>query len=161
MITSKPSLRSGFDCIIRPAPSGAGRTTPSQPGHYPLNIHRDSEFITVLHVNGVCNHIRSIYCWGFFFKPKSLNRNWPVTTFSLPCCTFWYMSVWNEIRFYIDMWLQVLINGIGCFTFKHRLHNLKAIQHLIIDGDIRVDSVTVAWKGRCEIGHGVLWYAER
>ena len=36
MITSKPSLRSGFDCIICPAPSGAGRTTPSQPGHYPL-----------------------------------------------------------------------------------------------------------------------------
>ena len=35
MITSKPLLRSGFDCIIRPAPSGAGRTTPSQPGHYP------------------------------------------------------------------------------------------------------------------------------
>ena len=28
--------RSGFDCIIRPAPSGAGRTTPSQPGHYSL-----------------------------------------------------------------------------------------------------------------------------
>ena len=24
------------DCIIRPAPSGARRTTPSQPGHYPL-----------------------------------------------------------------------------------------------------------------------------
>ena len=24
-------------CIIRPAASGAGRTTPSQPGHYPLN----------------------------------------------------------------------------------------------------------------------------
>ena len=38
MITSKPSLRSGFDCIFRPAPPGAGRTTPSQPGHYPLNI---------------------------------------------------------------------------------------------------------------------------
>ena len=37
MITSKPSLRSGFECIICPAPSGAGRTTPSQPGHYPLN----------------------------------------------------------------------------------------------------------------------------
>ena len=37
MITSKPSLRSGFDCIIRPAPSGTGRTTPSQPGHYPLS----------------------------------------------------------------------------------------------------------------------------
>ena len=35
MITSKSSLRLGFDCIIRPAPSGAGRTTPSQPGHYP------------------------------------------------------------------------------------------------------------------------------
>ena len=33
MITSK---REGFDCVIRPAPSGAGRTTPSQPGHYPL-----------------------------------------------------------------------------------------------------------------------------
>ena len=27
-------LRSGFDCIIGPAPSGAGRTTPSQHGHY-------------------------------------------------------------------------------------------------------------------------------
>ena len=38
MITSKPSLRSGFDCIIRPAPSGARRTTPSQPGHYPQII---------------------------------------------------------------------------------------------------------------------------
>ena len=37
MITSKTSQRSGFDCTIRPAPSGAGRTTPSQPGHYPLN----------------------------------------------------------------------------------------------------------------------------
>ena len=37
MITSKHSLRSGFDCIIRTAPSGAGRTTPSQPGHYPPN----------------------------------------------------------------------------------------------------------------------------
>ena len=37
-ITSKSSQRSGFDCIIRPAPSNAGRTTPSQPGHYPLNI---------------------------------------------------------------------------------------------------------------------------
>ena len=33
----KPSRRSAFDCIIRPAPSGTGRTTPSQPGHYPLN----------------------------------------------------------------------------------------------------------------------------
>ena len=28
---------SGLDCIIRPAPLGAGRTTPSQPGHYSLN----------------------------------------------------------------------------------------------------------------------------
>ena len=26
------------DYIIRPAPSGAGRTTPSQPGHNPLNL---------------------------------------------------------------------------------------------------------------------------
>ena len=34
-------LRSGFDCIIRPAPSGAGRTTPSQPGHYPLKYFID------------------------------------------------------------------------------------------------------------------------
>ena len=25
-----------FDCIIRSAPSGTGRTAPSQPGHYPL-----------------------------------------------------------------------------------------------------------------------------
>ena len=31
-------LRQSFDCIIRPAPSGAGRTTPSQPGHYSLDI---------------------------------------------------------------------------------------------------------------------------
>ena len=36
MIMSKLSLRSGFDCIIPPAPSGAGRTTPPQPGHCPL-----------------------------------------------------------------------------------------------------------------------------
>ena len=30
------NLRSGFDCIIRPAPSDAGRTTPLKPGHCPL-----------------------------------------------------------------------------------------------------------------------------
>ena len=35
--SARVSLRWGFDCIIRPAPSGAGRRTPSQPGHYPLN----------------------------------------------------------------------------------------------------------------------------
>ena len=35
---SGAGLREGFDCSIRPAPSGAGRTTPSQPGHYPLII---------------------------------------------------------------------------------------------------------------------------
>ena len=38
MITSNTSLRSGFDCIIRPAPSAAGRTTPSQPGHHPHSM---------------------------------------------------------------------------------------------------------------------------
>ena len=38
MITSKPSLRSGFDRIIRSAPSGSGQTTASQPGYYPLNL---------------------------------------------------------------------------------------------------------------------------
>ena len=31
-------IRSGFDCIIRPASSGVGRTTPSPPGHYHPNI---------------------------------------------------------------------------------------------------------------------------
>ena len=36
MITSKPE-----HSIIRPAPSGAGQTTPSQPGHYPLNISQE------------------------------------------------------------------------------------------------------------------------
>ena len=35
-LRQNPSVRSGYDCIIRPAPSGAGRTTPLQPGHYPL-----------------------------------------------------------------------------------------------------------------------------
>ena len=30
-------VRSGFDCIIRPAPSDAGWTKPSQPSHYSLN----------------------------------------------------------------------------------------------------------------------------
>ena len=34
MIKSKHSLRSGFDVVIRPAPEGAGRTTPEQTGHY-------------------------------------------------------------------------------------------------------------------------------
>ena len=38
MMQSKPERSEGFDVIIRPAPSGAGRTTPSQPGHYPLNV---------------------------------------------------------------------------------------------------------------------------
>ena len=38
---------------------------------------------------------------------------------------------------------QVSINGIESFTYKHRLRNLKAIQHLIINGDIRIQSVTV------------------
>ena len=47
MISSKPSLRSGFDCIICPAPSGAGRTTPSQPGHYPLRIDQISTLLVL------------------------------------------------------------------------------------------------------------------
>ena len=34
MMQSKPSLRSGFDVIIRPAPEGAGQTTPEQTCHY-------------------------------------------------------------------------------------------------------------------------------
>ena len=56
MITSKPSLRSGFDCIIRPAPSGAGRTTPSQPGHYPLIINRQRR----VYVYFRCRHAHNI-----------------------------------------------------------------------------------------------------
>ena len=32
----KPSLRSGFDCTFALLPRVAGRTTPWQPGHYPL-----------------------------------------------------------------------------------------------------------------------------
>ena len=54
MITSKPSLRSGFDCIIRPAPSGAGRTTPSQPGHYPLRKYTDKRLAMVTTL--LCSH---------------------------------------------------------------------------------------------------------
>ena len=34
----KPERSEGFVCIIRPAPSGARLTTPSQPGHYHLNF---------------------------------------------------------------------------------------------------------------------------
>ena len=37
MMQSNPDRSEGFDVIIRPAPSGAGRTTASQPSHYPLN----------------------------------------------------------------------------------------------------------------------------
>ena len=60
MITSKPSLRSGFDCIIHPAPSSAGRTTPSQPGHYPLNI---SQIFLLYKTWG---------CYNWFDSAKSL-----------------------------------------------------------------------------------------
>ena len=35
----KTSLRPGFDCIIRPAPEGAGRTTPEQTGHTGDPLH--------------------------------------------------------------------------------------------------------------------------
>ena len=34
MMQSKPERGEGFDVIIRPAPEGAGRTTPEQTGHY-------------------------------------------------------------------------------------------------------------------------------
>ena len=34
MMQSKPERSKGFDVIIRPAPGGAGRTTPEQTGHY-------------------------------------------------------------------------------------------------------------------------------
>ena len=46
--------RSHFDCIIHLAPSGAGRTAPSFPGHYPLNYipkftgHVTTNFMLVL-----------------------------------------------------------------------------------------------------------------
>ena len=51
MITSKPSLHSGFDCIIRPAPSGAGRIIPSQPGHYPLNM-KHTNYVIMYRLSG-------------------------------------------------------------------------------------------------------------
>ena len=34
MMQSKPERSEGFDVIIRPAPEGAGRTTPEQSSHY-------------------------------------------------------------------------------------------------------------------------------
>ena len=34
MMQSEPERSKGFDVIIRPAPEGAGRTTPEQTGHY-------------------------------------------------------------------------------------------------------------------------------
>ena len=63
MITSKPSLRSGFDCIIRPAPSGAGRTTPSQPGHYPLiktHVHPCEKVIGIFFQNQIWSRLLDI-----------------------------------------------------------------------------------------------------
>ena len=74
MITSKPSLRSGFDCIIRPAPSGPGRTTPSQSGHYPLInswnpryvIERHRSRSTLAQIMACCQMAPSHYlnqCW--------------------------------------------------------------------------------------------------
>ena len=54
--------REGFDCIIRPAPSRAGRTTPSQPGQYPLSLsgadqrkHQSSESLAF---------VRGIHQWS-------------------------------------------------------------------------------------------------
>ena len=55
-------------CIIRPAPSGAGRTTPSQPGHYPL-------------IN-LCNHYMvttDTMQWAQWNSGRGLlNQPWPV-----------------------------------------------------------------------------------
>ena len=54
MITTKASLRSGFHCIIRPAPSGAGRTTHSQARSLSPKkleyIENESKFLTYLHI---------------------------------------------------------------------------------------------------------------
>ena len=62
--------------IIRPAPSGAGRTTPSQPGHYPLNIQLQPwEFVAVYG-----EHIKSLLDWAYLGR---WNLNWSKIVFVL------------------------------------------------------------------------------
>ena len=53
----RQNLRSGFAFIIRPVPSGARRTTPSQPGHYPLISNCTLSNTLQLHFNGIKNAI--------------------------------------------------------------------------------------------------------
>ena len=73
-------LRSGFDCIIRPVPSGAGRTTPSQPGHYPLthftknhgiltNANTDSKTSTQVFNSFLAVSLSIIYIWWELSQP--------------------------------------------------------------------------------------------
>ena len=79
MITSKPSLRSGFDWIIRTAPSGAGWTKPSQPGHYPLTkVRLILETWRYIYIKKIALHISWSSLQGITLKLISISSagNW-------------------------------------------------------------------------------------
>ena len=109
MNTSKPSLRSGFDCIIRPTPSGAGRTTPSQPGHYPLIIWTNDVNLLV-DVSVSLNELNALI---------------------LSAVLFWGNNLWGSaclVTIFADEWINAIIDE-GQFTKHNRKHGWLGAKH--------------------------------
>ena len=126
MITSK--LRSGFNCIIRPAPSGAGRTTPSQPGHYPLN----SCWIYIRHPIPLSNGKTWTLCIPHMVIQPSVIFGCDLTSKTLACKSLhiMYCTLHQTIRlvFWTDLCDQFQTNSkiFISINLKSLMRNLTA-----------------------------------
>ena len=120
MITSKPSLRSGFDSIIRPASSGAGRTTPSQPGHYPLILWENQAHGK--QPRGTAQHIKKIPRKPITNQLKIAVEN-QLTINCRQSAGIWWCN-WKfgvSLKFF-ENWQQLMCLYLGLYNISSRIH---------------------------------------
>ena len=64
-------------------------------------------------------------------------------------CTLLFRYMWTKTMFFavnlynIYLFIQVSVNGVDLYEYKHRLRNLKSIGWLIIQGDVVLSTVMV------------------
>ena len=133
---SKPERSEGFDVIIRPAPEGAGRTTPEQTGHYShyntkltnsQYFHGNSHRIALTEPQSrpSCSWKSSEHCHPLCTSMKAIARivlkegiNWPA---GLDAC-----ASKCSVHVLICVWCQMSC----CKWLKLRLEFNFAVQHI-------------------------------
>ena len=79
MMQSKPERSEGFDVIFRPAPEGAGRTTPEQTGHY---SHYNTKLTNARYFHGNSYRVA-------LTEPQSRpSCSWKSSEHCYPLCTY-------------------------------------------------------------------------